>query len=102
MEKQSSSVSSTLGAAYSSCFFVPTHYEGMIVDAADVFTVGYTLDYKLNAGTSEVILCAVFTNDPYVPVFSMIYIGKTGFFEVMKSKKAELVSMHCLNLCVQI
>lgn len=98
-----SSVSSTMGAAYSGCFFVPTHYEGMIVDAADVFAVGYTSDYKLEAGSNEIILCAVFTNDPFVPVFPMIYIGKTGFFEIMKSKKGRasvnaLFESMCPNL----
>lgn len=98
-----SSVSSTMGAAYSGSFFVPTHYEGMIVDANDVFAVGYTSDYKLNAGTSEIILCAVFTNDPYVPVFPMIYVGKTGFFELTKSKKGRasvnaLFEAMCPNL----
>lgn len=81
------SVSSTIGAAYSGTFFALTHYEGMIVDAADVFAVGFTSDYRLNADSSEIILCAVFTNDPFVPVFSMVYIGKTGFFELTKSKK---------------
>lgn len=98
-----SSVSSTVGAVYSSKFFVPTYYESMIVDAADVFAVGFTSDYKLNAGSSEVILCAVFTNDPFVPVFSMVYIGKTGFFELTKSKKgrasvAALFEAMCPNL----
>lgn len=102
-----SSVSSTMGAAYSGYFFVPTHYEGMIVDAEDVFAVGYTSDYKLQAGTSEVILCAVFTNDPYVPVFPMIYVGKTGFFELTKSKKGRasvsaLFEAMCPNLTYQV
>lgn len=97
------SVSSTMGAAYSGCFFVPTYYEGMIVDAADVFAVGYTSDYKLEAGSNEVILCAVFTNDPYVPVFPMIYIGKTGFFEIKKSRRGRasvnaLFELMCPNL----
>lgn len=98
-----SSVSSTMGAAYSGTFFVPTHYEGMIVDAEDVFAVGYTSDYKLSGGNSEVILCAVFTNDPYVPVFPMIYVGKIGFFAVTKSKKGRegvnaLFESMCPNL----
>ena len=98
-----SSVSSTMGAVYSGRFFCPTHYEGMIVDAEDVFAVGFTSDYKLQAGSSEVILCAVFTNDPYVPVFPMIYVGKTGFFEITKSKKgrasvAALFEAMCPNL----
>lgn len=98
-----STVSSTMGAAYSGSFFVPTHYEGMIVDSKDVFAVGYTSDYKLNGGNSEVILCAVFTNDPYVPVFPMIYVGKIGFFELTKSKKGResvnaLFEAMCPNL----
>ena len=83
----SSAVSVTTGAAYGGSFFIPTRYEGMVVDAADVFAVGYTTDYRIQAGLDEVILCAVFTNDPYVPVFPMIYVGKTGFFELSKSKK---------------
>lgn len=98
-----SSVSSTMGAAYSGTFFVPTHYEGMIVDAEDVFAVGYTSDYKLSGGNSEVILCAGFTNDPYVPVFPMIYVGKIGLFAVTKSKKGRegvnaLFESMCPNL----
>ena len=98
-----SSISSTMGAVYSKNFFAPTHYEGMIVDAKDVFAVGYTSDYKLDGGNSEVILCAVFTNDPYVPVFPMIYVGKIGFFSMTKSKKGRegvnaLFETMCPNL----
>lgn len=98
-----SSVSSTMGSAYSGEFFVPTHYEGMIVDAKDIFAVGYTSDYKLSGGNTEVILCAIFTNDPYVPVFPMIYVGKIGFFSVTKSKKGRegvnaLFESMCPNL----
>lgn len=107
LRASASSVSSTMGAAYSGYFFVPTHYEGMIVDAEDVFAVGYTSDYKLQAETSEVILCAVFTNDPYVPVFPMIYVGKKGFFELSKSKKGRasvsaLFEDMCPNLTYQV
>lgn len=107
LRASASSVSSTMGAAYSGYFFVPTHYEGMIVDAEDVFAVGYTSDYKLQAETSEVILCAVFTNDPYVPVFPMIYVGKKGFFELTKSKKGRasvsaLFEDMCPNLTYQV
>lgn len=83
-----SSISATIGAAYSGYFFVPTGFDETIVDAEDVFAVGYTTDHKLKTqgAKSEVILCAVFTNDPYIPVFPMIYTGKLGFFEIMKSK----------------
>lgn len=98
-----STVNSTVGAGYTSKFFVPTGYKGMIVDAEDVFAVCMSSDYKLQADNSEVILCGVFTNDPYVPVFPMVFIGKTGFFEIMKSKKGreavkETFEEMCPNL----
>ena len=57
------------GAAYSRNFFVPALFEKMVVDAKDVFAVGISASYKVSLKPREVILCAVFTNDPYVPVF---------------------------------
>lgn len=97
-------VSSTIGAVYAGNFFVPTQYEGVIVDAESVFAVGYTSDYNIKVdNNSEVILCAVFTNDPYVPVFPMVYAGQKGFFELTKSKKGRasvtaLFEAMCPNL----
>jgi len=98
-----STVSSTMGSIYSDAFFAPTHYNGMIVDAEDVFAVGYTTDYHVDGGKNEVILCVCFTNDPYVPVFPMVYLGKKGFFEMSKSRKgresvAALFESLCPNL----
>ena len=98
-----SSITSTMGAAYTGYFFAPTAYARTIVDAHDVFAVGFVNDYKLQADKQEVILCVVFTNDPYMPVFPMIYIGKLGFFEIMKSKKgrasvADMFESMCPNL----
>lgn len=98
-----SAISSTIGAAYTGNFFVPTAFEKTVVAAEDVFAVGYTSDYRLQADGQEVILCAVFTNDPYIPVFPMIYVGELGFFELMKSKKGRegvsaLFEILCPNL----
>ncbi len=98
-----SSITSTMGAAYTGYFFVPTAYEKTIVDAQDVFAVGFTNDHKLESTSHEIILCAVFTNDPYIPVFPMVYVGKLGFFEIMKSKKGrkgvtDLFEAMCPNL----
>jgi len=98
-----SSVSSTLGAVYSGYFFVLTDFTGVIVDSEDVFAVGFTTNYRLESTKSEVILCAAFTNDPYIPVLPLVYLGKLGFFEIMKSKKgragvAELFETICPNL----
>lgn len=98
-----SSISSTTGAAYSDTFFVPTQYEGIIVDAEDIFAVGYTTDHRHQDGQSEVILCAVFTNDPYIPVFPMVYVGQIGFLAFTKSKRGRegvtaLFESICPNL----
>lgn len=98
-----SGISNTIGAAYTAEFFAPTNYSGMIVDASDIFAVGFTTDASLNSISNEAILCAVFTNDPYVPVFPVIYSGKISFFELTKSKKgrADVVEMFttmCPNL----
>lgn len=84
----SSSLSATSGAVYSTGkFFLPTQYDGVIVDAEDVFAVGFTSDFKMKEESKEVILCVLFTNDPYVPVFPMIYLGKKQMFDLFKSKK---------------
>ena len=79
--------STTLGAAYTDKFFASTEYEGVIVDAADIFAVGYTTDAKLQAENSETLLCVLFTNDPYIPVLPVVYIAEKGFFAISKSKK---------------
>lgn len=98
-------VSSTMGAVYTENFFVPTACDGLIVDAQSVFAVGYTTAYGVNTEDkrTEVILCAVFTNDPYVPVFPMIFTGQKRLFEILKSKKGregvvELFTQMCPNL----
>lgn len=98
-----SSVDGTLGAAYTDDFFVPTAFEKTIVDAQDVFAVAYRTDHKLKASLcEEAILCAVFTNDPYIPAFPMVFVGNLGFFE-LKSKGGRLgvrqfFEEHCPNL----
>lgn len=45
----------TMGAAYTDSFFAPTGYESTIVDAEDVFAVGFTSDYRLKGNNEEVI-----------------------------------------------
>ena len=98
-----SSVTVTVGAGYSGYFFVPTEFDRTVVDAEDVFAVGYTSEGVLQEEKQEVILCAIFTNDPYIPAFPMLYVGKLGFFEIMKSKKGrqgvkDLFESLCPNL----
>lgn len=103
MKMANSSITSTLGAAYTGGFFVSTRFKRTIVDVQDVFAVGYTSDFRYQNETNEVILCAVFTNDPYIPVFPLIYLGRLGHFEIMKSKKGRqgvnaLFELLCPNL----
>lgn len=93
----------TIGACYSNTFFVPTYYDGVIVETQDVFAVAMMTDHKYKDTSREGILCAVFTNDPYIPAFAIEFSGKKGLFEVLKSKGArnELVEMFaemCPNL----
>ncbi len=92
-----------MGSAYTDYFFAPTSFEKTVVDVEDVFAVGYTSDYRLKSENEEIILCAVFTNDPYIPVFPIVYVGKRGFFEFGKSKKGRqgvngLFESKCPNL----
>lgn len=92
-----------VGAAGGISFFCPTNYRGMIVDADDVFAVAYTTNSAVHIESSEVITCAVFTNDPYVPVFTMTYVEERGLFEIGKSKKGReavelLFKATCRNL----
>lgn len=95
------------GASYATKgFFCLTQYEGVVVASEDVFAVAYCRDLRLvqsrDSAHVEGLLCAVFTNDPYIPVFPMVYFGKIGLF-AMKSKSGrqaveETFSRRCPNL----
>lgn len=96
-----SMIECTAGSAYSQEFFVLTDYDRVIVDMSDVFAVGLTTAFNAGEDASqEAILCAIFTNDPYVPAFPMIYLGKIGFGSLIKSKKGrEAVTALFTDLC---
>lgn len=95
------------GAAYATKgIFCLTQYEGVVVAAEDVFAVAYCRDLRLvqsrDSANVEGLLCVAFTNDPYIPVFPMVYFGKIGLF-AMKSKSGrqaveETFSRRCPNL----
>lgn len=90
-----------LGHGSTGCFYVLSKYDDVVVDTEDIFAVGFTSDLKLEfSKTGEVILCAVFTNDPHVPVFPVVYFGKRGLFEAFKSKKGrEAVKFIFNTMC---
>jgi hypothetical protein len=92
-----------VGSSLTSFFFVPTGYEKIVVDTKDIFAVGYLSDVNIESKGNEVILCALFTNDPYVPVIPLAVIGHLGFFEFSKSKKGRahvesMLELLCPNL----
>lgn len=91
------------GAATNGRFFCPTSYDGMIVDAEDVFAVGYTTNPDILLDKQELIMCAVFTKDPYVPVFTIAFVADKEMFGFAKSKKGRenveiFFNINCLNL----
>lgn len=91
------------GAAASQYFFLPYKYENVIVDADDIFALGYTTSRKVEANNQEAIECVAFTNDPYSPVFPFRVYGQLGFFELTKSKTGRaaielLFTLKCKNL----
>ncbi len=77
-----SEVSDTLGALYTPGFIMPELYKGTVVSTEDVFAVAYHEDNNYLSGTAEILSCVVFTNDPYIAAFSMVFSGKLdgGFF----------------------
>lgn len=82
-----STVGVSYGTGFTTKFFVPTAFERTIVDAGDVYAVTYIgVPSSENKGY-ERLICAVFTNDPYIPVFPYACEAKVGFFEVLHSKE---------------
>ncbi|MCC8162018.1 MAG: hypothetical protein LIO86_02330 [Lachnospiraceae bacterium] len=91
------------GASFNDYFFIPNGFDQLIVDAQDVFAVGYTTYKGESINGSEIILCAVFTNDPYIPAFPVVFTGKKKFMEIGKSAAGrqaaeELFESNCPNL----
>lgn len=91
-----------IGAYFGSGFIGLTSYEGTVVDVKDVFAVAYTSVRLYKDTAMETILSAVFTNDPYIPVFGVITSGELGWFS-MKSKSGRdfvdaFFSWICPNL----
>lgn len=82
-----SAAESTMGAVYTKYFFLPLIYKQMIVDCEDVFAVALKSDSVNKQSGAEAIMAIVFTNDPYIPVFPMVFAGKLSYFEMKRSKK---------------
>lgn len=61
---------------------------GILIDKDDVFAVTYISDSSsVDYLNYEAIKVIVFTNDPYVPAFATIRLGKISTFSITKSKE---------------
>lgn len=93
----------TYGSAVSTRFVTLMDFPRTMVDMEDVFAVGFTSTSQIGDSGEDAVLCAIFTNDPYIPVFPMIWFGKLNFLELRKSKKTrkaitEFFEKVCPNL----
>ena len=93
----------TYGSAVSTRFVSLMDFPRTMVDMEDVFAVGFTSNPQIGDSGEDAVLCAMFTNDPYIPVFPMIWFGKLNFLELRKSKKTRKAIMEffekvCPNL----
>ena len=91
----------TTGGYYSPGFFMPEQYDGTIIDADDVFAVCVTQDAGQSSVFNEAIKVVFFTNDPYIPVFWLLFWGKTKLLSLStKSKKGrEAIMDHFSEIC---
>lgn len=100
---QVSEMEVTAGAGSAPGFFALADFDGVFVDAEDVFAVAYQRAPIIRNDGYEPLLCAIFTNDPYVPAFPMFYLGEMRMFEMTKSKAGRQAVEHfyrsmCPNL----
>lgn len=77
-----------LGAINIGKFFVLTQFEKIIVDCNDVYAVGFVKDSVTSDSKVDTLLCAFFTNDPYVPIFPMIQFEEKESRNPFKNQKA--------------
>lgn len=102
-----SQINVVYGAEFTTNFFVPIGYKNIVVDATDVFAIGYAHHYNFKfTDKAEPILCVFFTNDPYVPIFQMILGWKKKFLEVESEEGREYIQGYfgfaCPNLTYPI
>lgn len=74
-ELRNSQVKTTIGSTYNAPFFISTQFDGLILDAADVFAVAIgQMGNALFSKSKYYFLC--FTNDPYIPLYPMVFDTK--------------------------
>ncbi|MCR5776159.1 MAG: hypothetical protein K6G84_01930 [Lachnospiraceae bacterium] len=105
---RNSEISFIPGGFYTSKFIMPMKYQKTIIRTADIFAVTYNTDKSApgydNPWCKEALSINIFTNDPYMPAFSMYYGGKTdeGMFKtkssIARKAIANLFEAICPNL----
>lgn len=80
-------VEQIIGMAYSDKLFFPVDYDGTVVDSDDVFAAVYYPDYLIGEEKEKKekdILWILLTNDPYIPLISMVYIQPLSLIDRIK------------------
>ena len=95
-------VMSMAGAEISKNFFIPYGYKNTIVDMDDVFAVCYEKSYDF-----DVMVYAVFTNDPYIPVFAFASMQHPWFLDIkdidkLHEKICDFLNERCKNLTYEV
>lgn len=70
----------TTGAVYSRGIFSLTRFGDTAVDAEDVFAVGYKHFPTIKSDAHRALLFVLFTNDPYIWAFPLVYRGAPEIF----------------------
>jgi hypothetical protein len=87
------------GCVFGSHFFAPTNYEGMIVDADDVFAIGYESSSDESGNGIETMVYTIFTNDKYAPVISISFPLKKKLFHTKSEEGRALVEQILTDMC---
>ena len=89
--------------------FSLTTFPGVIIDYEDVFAIGLVSNAKVNKRNTrtDTVVCVMFTNDPYIPVFPIWYRYDLKLNEMMYSQQARIDIMNayqavCPNLTYPI
>lgn len=86
------------GVAWANGLLLPTIYEGMLVETLDVFAACFTNATGFtDSNEVEKLMCALFTNDPYVPVVPMVCYVKKGKHDFLKSKDGRVFMQEMLT-----
>ncbi|MBQ7766306.1 MAG: hypothetical protein IJ397_05645 [Lachnospiraceae bacterium] len=72
--------------------FSLTTFPGVIIDYEDVFAIGLVSNVKVNKRNTrtDTVVCVMFTNDPYIPVFPIWYRYDLKLNEMMYSQQARI------------